>query len=143
MSREIKVNDGGDIVMIRHLPVSRSTVALLRQICVHFKVSWYKNQNKESTLGLLKNLVMREGLKNKMYDDNSASYHSVSSQDMAQLHFKKQTLVLRRRMKGHHYHQETLQTPERTVTMTKTKCLCVRRPKLSADSMLTTIEIVI
>jgi hypothetical protein len=81
VDRDFKVNNGGDIIMIRHLPVSRCTVALLRQICVWFKVSGYKNQNKESTLGLLKNLVMREGLKNKMSDDDSTSYFSVSSQE--------------------------------------------------------------
>jgi hypothetical protein len=75
------VNDGGDIVMIRHLPVLRCTPALLCQICVRFKVSGYKNQNKESTLGLLKTQVMQEGLKNKMYDDDSASYFSVLSQE--------------------------------------------------------------
>ena len=83
VDRDFKVNDSGDIVMIRHLPVSKCTVPLLRQICVRFKVSGYKNQNKESTLGLLKNLVMRETLKNNMYhnDDDSDSYFSVSSKE--------------------------------------------------------------
>jgi hypothetical protein len=77
---DFKVNDGDDIVMIRHLPVSKCTVPLLHQICVHFKVSGYKNQNKESTVGLLKNLVKRETLKNSMYNkgDNSDSYFLVS-----------------------------------------------------------------
>ena len=60
VDRDFKVNDSGDNVMIRHLSVSKCTVPLLRQICVRFKVSWNKNQNKESTLGLLKNLVMQE-----------------------------------------------------------------------------------
>jgi hypothetical protein len=76
VDRDFKVNGGGDIVMIRHLPVSKCTVPLLRQICVRFKVSGYKNQNKESTLGLLKNLVMRETLKKNIYnheDDDSDS----------------------------------------------------------------------
>ncbi|KAI2500633.1 hypothetical protein MHU86_13854 [Fragilaria crotonensis] len=84
VERDFKVNNSGDIVMIRHLPVSKCTVPLLRQICVHFKVTGYKNQNKESTLGLLKNLVVRETLKNKMYnkeDDDSDSYFSVSSKE--------------------------------------------------------------
>ena len=83
VERDFKVNDSGDIVMIRHLPVSKCTVPLLRQICVRFKVSGYKNQNKESTLGLLKNLVVRETLKNKMNneeDDDSDSYFSVSKE---------------------------------------------------------------
>ena len=85
VDRDFKVNGGGDIVMIRHLPVSKCTVPLLRQICVHFKVSGYKNQNKECTLGLLKNLVMRETLKNNIYNhedsDDSDSYFSVSSKE--------------------------------------------------------------
>ena len=84
VDRDFKVNGGGDIVMIRHLPVSKCTVPLLRQICVRFKVSGYKNQNKESTLGLLKNLVMRETLKKNIYnheDDDSDSYFSVSSKE--------------------------------------------------------------
>ena len=46
VDQDFKVNDNGDIVMIRHLPVSKSTVPLLRQICVCFNVSVYKNQNK-------------------------------------------------------------------------------------------------
>ncbi len=100
VDRDFKVNDGGDIVMIRHLPVSRCTVALLRQICVWVKVSGHKNQNKESTLGLLKNLVMREGLKNKMYDDDSASYFSVSSQEQGSTSLQETSLSVEKTDEG-------------------------------------------
>ena len=55
--QDFKINNSGDIVMIRHLPVSKCTVPLLRQICVRSKVSGYKNHNKESTSGILLNLV--------------------------------------------------------------------------------------
>ena len=84
VARDFKVNGGGDIVMIRHLPVSKCTAPLPRHSCVRFKVSGYKNQNKESTLGLLKNLVTKETLKNNVCnheDDNSDSYFSVSSKE--------------------------------------------------------------
>jgi hypothetical protein len=49
----------------------------------------YKNQNKESTLGLLKNLVMRETLKNNICnheDDDTDSYFSVSSKEGTPTH---------------------------------------------------------
>jgi hypothetical protein len=46
-------------------------------------MSDYKNQNKESTLGLLKNPLIRETLMNYMYieDDDSDFYFSVSSKE--------------------------------------------------------------
>jgi hypothetical protein len=84
VNRDFKLDERGDIAMIRHLHVSKCTVPLLRQICVRFKVSGYKNQTKECTLGLLKNLVTRESLKHSMYDDSaSCSSESSSSQEGA------------------------------------------------------------
>ena len=87
VNRDFKLDDNGDIIMIRQLSVAKCTFPLLRRICVRFKVSGYKNQNKESTLGLLKNLVVqRDSLKNNMYNDDEDSvstYISGSSQERA------------------------------------------------------------
>ena len=79
LDRDFKLNEHGDIVMIRHLHVAKCTVPLLRQICVRFKVSGYKNQSKECTLRLLKNLVMRKSLKNSIYDDSASCFSESSS----------------------------------------------------------------
>lgn len=79
IERDFMVNDDGDIIQIRHLPVSKCTVALLRRICVKFKVSGYKNQNKARTLALLKNVVRREALKNNIYNDDLDSASTGSS----------------------------------------------------------------
>ncbi|KAI2492986.1 hypothetical protein MHU86_21548 [Fragilaria crotonensis] len=79
VDRDFKLDKSGNIVMIRQLHVSKCTVSLLRQICVRFKVSGYKNQNKERTLGLLKNLVTRESLKNRMYDESASCFSEESS----------------------------------------------------------------
>jgi hypothetical protein len=46
--RDFKLDKSNNNVMIRHLYVSKSTDPLLRQICVRFKVSGYKNQSKEA-----------------------------------------------------------------------------------------------
>ena len=58
VDRDFKLDKSGNIVMIRHLHLSKCTAPLLRQICVWFKVSGYKKQSKESTLELLKNLIL-------------------------------------------------------------------------------------
>ena len=79
VERDFMVSDDGDIIQIRHLPVAKCTVALLRRICVKFKISGYKNLNKERTLALLRNLVRREALKNNIYNDGSASTSSEAS----------------------------------------------------------------
>ena len=79
VDRDFKLNECGDIVMIRHLHVAKCTVPLLRQICVRFKVLGYKNQSKECTLRLLKNLVTRESLKNSIYDDSASCFSESSS----------------------------------------------------------------
>jgi hypothetical protein len=86
VDRDFKLDDNGDIIMIRQLSIAKCTVPLLRRICVRFKVSGYKNQNKETTVGLLKNLVQRDSLKNNMYNDDEDSvstYISGSSQERA------------------------------------------------------------
>ena len=83
VDRDFKLDERGDIATIRNLHVSKCTVPLLRRICVRFKVSGYKNQSKECTLGLLKNLVMRESLKNSMYDDSASCSSESSSQEGA------------------------------------------------------------
>ncbi len=74
-----KLNEHGNIVMIRYLHVAKCTVPLLRQIGIRFKVSGYKNQSKECTLRLLKNLVTRESLKNSFYDDSASCFSESSS----------------------------------------------------------------
>jgi hypothetical protein len=79
VDRDFKLNEHGDIVMIRHLHVAKCTVPLLRQIWVRFKVSGYKNQSKECTLRLLKNLVTRKSLKNSIYDDSASCFSESSS----------------------------------------------------------------
>jgi hypothetical protein len=75
----LKLNERGNIVMIRHLHVAKCTVPLLRQISIRFKVSGYKNQSNECTLRLLKNLVTRESLKNSIYDDSDSCFSESSS----------------------------------------------------------------
>jgi hypothetical protein len=55
-----------------HSPITTS-------ICVHFKVSGYKNQSKECFWRLLKNLVTRKSLKNSIYDDLASCISESSS----------------------------------------------------------------
>ena len=78
--REFKL-ESGNIVMIRHLHVFKCTVPLLCQIWVRFKVSGYKNQSKENTLGLLKNLAACESLKKCMNDESASCFSELSSQE--------------------------------------------------------------
>jgi hypothetical protein len=86
VDRDFKHNEHGNIVMIGHLHVAKCTVPLQRQICVRFKMLGYKNQSKECTLRLLKNLVTRESLKNSIYDDSASCFsESLSHKDAPNL----------------------------------------------------------
>ena len=66
---DFDVDDNGKLLSIRRVPVGSLTMKVLREVCICFRVTGYKNQTKAITLTLIARILMRDALFRKIYEE--------------------------------------------------------------------------
>jgi hypothetical protein len=75
LSNDFNINSQGELLSIKDVPLKKLSVKLLRKVCACSRVSGYKNQSKESTLGLIAKLLKRQTLSQLTYKSPSTTGH--------------------------------------------------------------------